>query len=65
MILATSTGGGGYGRPDERAPEAVAADVREGWVSPERARTVYKVEVSQRGELDAAATRVLRAGVSA
>jgi len=34
-------GGGGYGPPRERDPELVARDVREGKVSPERAREVY------------------------
>ena len=34
-------GGGGYGPPEERERDAVARDVREGKVSPERAREVY------------------------
>jgi N-methylhydantoinase B len=34
-------GGGGYGPPQERDPERVARDVREGKVSAERAREVY------------------------
>jgi N-methylhydantoinase B len=34
-------GGGGYGPPEERDPERVARDVREGKVSAERAREVY------------------------
>jgi N-methylhydantoinase B len=34
-------GGGGYGPPAERNRELVARDVREGKVSPERAREVY------------------------
>ena len=38
-IVSVSAGGGGYGDPLERAPERVLHDVREGWVSPERART--------------------------
>jgi N-methylhydantoinase B/oxoprolinase/acetone carboxylase alpha subunit len=33
--------GGGWGPPSERNPELVAEDVREGWVSPERARSAY------------------------
>lgn len=36
-------GGGGYGRPEERAPALVLRDVREGKVSLERAREVYRV----------------------
>jgi N-methylhydantoinase B len=34
-------GGGGYGDPAERDPEAVRADLREGYVSEERARADY------------------------
>jgi N-methylhydantoinase B len=34
-------GGGGYGPPEERDPERVARDVREGKISAERAREVY------------------------
>ena len=35
-------GGGGYGDPLERDPEAVRTDVREGFVSAERAREGYR-----------------------
>jgi len=35
-------GGGGYGNPQERDPELVRRDVREGKVSVERAREVYR-----------------------
>ena len=34
-------GGGGYGPPAERDPEAVRRDVREGYVSAEAARRDY------------------------
>ena len=34
-------GGGGYGEPHERAPEAVAEDLAEGYVTPEAARRDY------------------------
>jgi N-methylhydantoinase B len=34
-------GGGGFGARDRRDPDAVAADVREGYVSDERARSDY------------------------
>jgi N-methylhydantoinase B len=34
-------GGGGYGPPAARAPEAVHADIREGYVSEEHARRHY------------------------
>ena len=60
-IRSFSCGGGGYGPPVQREPTAVAKDVREGWVSAERARTVYRVAVDAAGNLDAAATAALRA----
>jgi N-methylhydantoinase B len=59
-ILATSTGGGGYGDPRTRDPAAVAADVSEGWVSRTRAREVYGVELMNDGSVDLAGTALLR-----
>jgi N-methylhydantoinase B len=38
-------GGGGWGAPSERDPEAVRRDVREGYVSGEAARRDYGIEV--------------------
>lgn len=46
-MVSISCGGGGYGPPGERDPERVKHDVREGWVSRERAREVYGVEVDE------------------
>ena len=43
---ASSAGGGGYGDPLDRDPEAVLEDVLEGWVSLERAEAVYGVVFS-------------------
>lgn len=41
-VIRVRTGnGGGYGDPRERDPDAVAADVRNGFLSAERARQVY------------------------
>ena len=34
-------GGGGYGDPRERDPEAIAQDVADGYVSPEAAQRIY------------------------
>jgi N-methylhydantoinase B len=42
-VLSRTGGGGGYGDPLTREPESVADDVREGWVSRERARSEYGV----------------------
>jgi len=55
-------GAGGVADPMRRAPEAVAADVREGVVSPEAARKLYGVALTPAVEVDAAATQALRRG---
>ena len=34
-------GGGGYGPPQERSPDAVAADLRNGYITEAAARDVY------------------------
>ncbi|MHB1468435.1 MAG: hydantoinase B/oxoprolinase family protein [Solirubrobacteraceae bacterium] len=46
------SGGGGYGDPLDRDPEAVLADVLEGWVSERAAADVYGV-ILHRGDADA------------
>ena len=54
-------GGGGYGPPEEREPERVLRDVREGRVSVERARDVYRVAIDvDSWALDEAGTARLR-----
>ena len=63
-IVSVSSGGGGYGAPWNRDPERVAHDVREGWVSRERARDVYGVELDAAGAVLADATRQRRAGMA-
>jgi N-methylhydantoinase B len=45
VVSYRTCGGGGYGPPEERDPQAVARDVREGKVSVERAREVYRVAI--------------------
>ena len=45
VVSYRTCGGGGYGPPEERAPELVLRDVREGKVSLERAREIYFVEI--------------------
>jgi N-methylhydantoinase B len=64
-MISHSAGGGGYGQPAERDPAKVLHDVREGWISVERARKVYGVEIagaaeSDTLELDLARTMTLR-----
>ena len=54
-------GGGGYGPPEERDPALVLRDVREGKVSPARAREVYRVVVDVANwTVDEAGTAKLR-----
>ncbi len=60
-IVSICSGGAGYGPPEQREPERVAADVREGLVTPERARDVYRVAVDAAGTVDEQATAALRA----
>ena len=40
-ISLTTGGGGGWGKPAERDVERIAEDLREGWITPERARRDY------------------------
>ena len=60
-IVGISCGGGGYGSPLERDPERVRKDVKEGYVTPERARRVYGVEFEPNNGVDSEATEKLRA----
>lgn len=60
-VTILTAGGGGFGDPFARAPEAVARDVRAGFVSPEAARATYGVALAADGTVDAAATERLRA----
>lgn len=62
MLVSTTTGGGGYGNPVERDPEAVAEAVREGLLSRGRAFDVYGVSVDEKGDVDIAATHMRRSG---
>ena len=60
-VRVITPGGGGWGDPQERLPEAVRWDVLEEMVSAERARSVYGVALDPNTlELDEAQTRQLR-----
>ncbi|HET7046274.1 MAG TPA: hydantoinase B/oxoprolinase family protein [Gaiellaceae bacterium] len=59
VISVRTCGGGGYGPPEEREPEAVLRDVLEGKIDAERAREVYRVAVVDR-RLDLEQTEALR-----
>jgi N-methylhydantoinase B len=62
VISYRTCGGGGYGPPLTREPALVVADVREGKVSRQRARDVYRVEIDDLGQLDPEVTDALRSG---
>ncbi len=64
-VMSVCNGGGGYGDPLTREPERVLADVREGYVTRERARSVYAVVVTDADELDLDATAALRGAARA
>jgi N-methylhydantoinase B len=59
-LVGHTCGGGGYGPPHERDPARVLADVREGWISSERAFEVYGVRVRPDGTIDEAETAARR-----
>ena len=60
VYLHVTPGAGGYGPAQEREPELVARDVRDGKISVARARAVYRVAVSAAGVVDSADTARLR-----
>jgi N-methylhydantoinase B len=64
-IIAFTPGGGGYGPPWERESERVRRDVVEGWITRERARSVYRVALTDDLEVDLEGTKRLRAEVGA
>ncbi|MBK1837259.1 hydantoinase B/oxoprolinase family protein [Azospirillum sp. YIM B02556] len=53
-------GGGGWGDPKRRDAEAVARDVRLGYLGRDAARSTYGVALTEDGALDIAATAALR-----
>ena len=54
-------GGGAYGDPLERDPEAVRGDAAQGKVSAAHARESYGVVLDEAGRVDSSATAALRA----
>ena len=59
VLTMRTPGGGGYGDPFERDPQAVLADVRNGFVGVQAARERYGVVIDG-GEVDPRATAALR-----
>ena len=53
-------GGGGYGAPLARDPQAVARDVAQGYVTRDSAEADYRVALNEDGSIDAARTQSLR-----
>lgn len=60
VVCQDSAGGGGFGEPFKRDPQQVLSDVRLGYVSRDAAQWEYGVVVSDKGDLDEAATAELR-----
>ena len=66
--MSRSSGGGGYGAPWKRRVDRVLQDVREGYVTVERARDIYGVVLTGEGSelsIDEAATASQRAQLAA
>jgi N-methylhydantoinase B len=59
-VVSQTSSGGGYGPPEERDPRRVEKDVREGWVTAEKAWTVYRVVLDADGSVDESGTARLR-----
>ena len=60
-VTIDAAGGGGYGNPLERDPEMLETDVREGYVSLEKAREYYGVVIDPKTfKVDMEATKKLR-----
>lgn len=64
-ILVGAPGGGGYGPPTEREPDAVADDVADGLYSSQEAREIFGVVVHGDGTVDMAMTTEARAAMEA
>ena len=52
-LVLEMAGGGGFGDPRQRDPQRVAEDVRNGFVSRERAEAEYAVALDALGRVDA------------
>lgn len=59
-LVVEMPGGGGIGNPAKRDSEAVAADVVNGYVSPEAARDIYKVIIGADGRVEETKTAEAR-----
>jgi N-methylhydantoinase B len=64
-IVGVSCGGGGYGSPLDRDPARVEHDVREGYLTRDRAEAAYGVVLDAEGMVDRGATERRRAELRA
>ena len=62
-IISISSGGGGYGPPTAREVGSVKQDLDEGWITRERAETVYGLTLDAAGVVDMAATDAQRRNI--
>lgn len=60
VIQITSPTGGGFGDPMERDLAAIASEIRNGMLSPERASQVYAIVFDEHGQIDEVATAARR-----
>ena len=60
VLSVRTPGGGGNGSPRERDADAVATDVRGGYISRERARSAYGVVLEDAGDVNTEATTTER-----
>jgi N-methylhydantoinase B len=61
VFIFTGNGGGGVGDPLLREPDSVAFDVRNRYVTPDAAQTIYGVELDATGDVDHTGTERRRA----
>jgi N-methylhydantoinase B len=61
IVISVGAGGGGYGSPLERDPQAVAEAVREGLVTRARAERVYGVVLTEDDAVEPGETAARRA----
>ena len=64
-LISISAAGGGYGPPRSRPASTVAANVREGRVSRQRARDTYGVVLTSDSVVDESRTNELRTALAA
>ena len=64
-IISISSGGGGYGPPEDRETKRVKHDLDEGWITRARAESVYGLVLDGAGGIDKAGTEERRREIRA